>query len=101
MRPIKFFFALLFGAAVLITFLKLVFFAVMAIAFFGALFFAFRAFRFMAMARQNQQPYYGQQRHFAPHWQQPEDQSPIYPLDGMRNFRNQSRQPMGRNIEVL
>jgi hypothetical protein len=101
MRPVKFFFALLFGAAVLITFLKLVFFAVMAIAFFGALFFAFKAFRFMAMAWQNQQPHYGQQRYFAPHWQQPEDRSPIYPLGGLQTFRPQSRQPMGRTIEVL
>ena len=97
MRPAKFAFALLFGAAVLVTFLKLLFFAIAAAAVLGTLFLVFRAGGLAASMR-------GQ------HWQSfgPVNQQPIW-LGGRPNahpldphpFQRTEKQPFARHIEVL
>lgn len=97
MRPAKFAFALLFGAAVLITFLKLLFFAIAAVVVLGTLFLVFRAGSLAASVR-------GQ------HWQNfgHTSQQPMWlgshpdaqPLDP-RSFQRAEKQPFARHIEVL
>ncbi|MBL7825119.1 MAG: hypothetical protein JNJ57_00705 [Saprospiraceae bacterium] len=55
MRPARFLFALLFGAAVLITFLKLLFFVVAVAAVVGTLYFGFRAASYFGQFRGQRQ----------------------------------------------
>ncbi len=98
MRPAKFFLALLFGAAVLITFFKLLFFAIMAAAVIGSLFMVFRAGAYMA--RFGGQP----PHHFVPAPQYPSSWSSGFqsaqPIDPF--FTQQTdKQITTRHIEVL
>lgn len=98
MRPAKFFFALLFGAAVLITFLKLLFFAIGAAAVLGTLFFAARGVRSSVAGRGDFYP-----SRFA-HGSYPTVQlggfSDAQPIDP-RTFQFVEKQQVGRQIEVL
>lgn len=48
MRPLKFLLVLMFGAAVLFTFIKILLFALMAVMFFGGLWAVARVIRFLA-----------------------------------------------------
>lgn len=98
MRPAKFFLALLFGAAVLITFLKLLFFALMATVVFGSLYMIFRAGAYMA--RYGGQP----QHHFAPNYHYPSRWNNRFqeaqPMDPFL-FQQGNKQGATRHIEVL
>lgn len=98
MRPARFFFALLFGAAVLITFFKLLFFALMAAAVFGTLFFAFRAARHFANWRGHPQGNF-----FPGNYRQP-IRLGSYPNEQIvqpHPFQLAENQGVGRHIEVL
>ena len=97
MRPAKFFLALLFSAAVLMTFLKLLFFALMAAAVFGTLFFAFRMARFVGAWRSNPQAQYAHSNAQAFQFGSYETPGAIDP----RFFQRAEKQPLGRHIEVL
>ncbi len=98
MRPFKFMLALLFGAAVIITFLKLLFFAVVVAAVGGTLFAAFRAGRVAEAWRGS-----GGQPQFLSGNAQP------FSLSAPSNAMSLGRQPMqfaenqrvARSIEVL
>jgi hypothetical protein len=113
MRFARFFFALLFGAAVFITFLKLLFFAAMAFAVVGALFFVFRAFLHLGAVRSHHRAGFP---HAAYHWNFSDGPygQPVVSLGGYaehrdfpaRPFRRAPFQPVekqapGRHIEVL
>lgn len=97
MRPAKFFIALLFGAAVLITFLKLLFFAIMAAAVFGTLFFVFRAGRYMGGRQGYAQSRFGPANYPPMRFNERQHAQPIDP----RRFQNREKQAFTRGIEVL
>ncbi|HND88700.1 MAG TPA: hypothetical protein PK971_10240 [Saprospiraceae bacterium] len=101
MRFAKFFFAVLFGAAVIVTFFKLLFFAAFMFALVGGVFFLSRlARRFyqgggMRAWHAEEQP----QRGFFPH-QEYTQTLPIQPLD-MPTFRSAPQRRAARIIEVM
>ncbi len=100
MRPIKVFFALIFGAAFLITLFKVMFFALAILAVFGTLFMAMRGLRY-AMTRSSgaafAPPFQG--------WHTPASLSPGYhgPAEPLHGYSRQARRSdyAGRHIEVL
>jgi hypothetical protein len=97
MRPARFFLALLFGAAVLITFLKLLFFAAIAAVVFGGIYFLFQGVRHTAIGKN-----WGQAP-FVPDQQFPMNRIPqntIQPF-GMGKFPATPQQTFPRHIEVL
>jgi hypothetical protein len=98
MRPARFFLALLFGAAVLITFLKLLFFAAMAAVVLGGMYLLFQGIRHTTARSKhwNQAP-------FAPDQQFPMSTMPqntIQPF-GIGTFPVTPQQAFPRHIEVL
>lgn len=99
MRPLRFFIALLFGAAVLITFLKLLFFAAMAALVIGGMYLLFRTFQYAAMGRAMSQGRQG----YTPHAFQM--QYPAQPFGGFQptspfGYAPQAAPP-ARHIQVL
>lgn len=96
MRPARFLVALLFGAAVLITFLKLLFFVLMVAAVVGAAFFAARTLHFLWTGAQEHRMAW-QGRSFAHNFGPAYAALPIQPLDAYP----QSAPRTGRIIEVL
>ena len=101
MRPAKFLFALLFGAAVVIAFLKLLFFVVLAAAVFGTLFFAFRAARFLAFRSGRAQAGFAPQQYAPPVRLGGYGPQHAWPNAGPRPFQLGEKRPIGRHIEVL
>lgn len=97
MRPAKFAFALLFGAAVLITFLKLLFFAIAAAAVLGTLFLVFRAGSLAASMHGHQWQNFS---HASQYPMQFGGHMNAQPLDP-RSFQRTEKQPFARHIEVL
>jgi hypothetical protein len=91
MRPARFFLALLFGAAVLITFLKLLFFALIFGAVAGGIYFIARGIQYSMMARQ--QVPYGPMPGYP--------QQPIQSLGGGHYAPASPMPGLSRQIEVL
>lgn len=102
MRFAKFFFAMLFGAAVIVTFFKLLFFAAFMVALAGGVFFLSRLARrfFRSGAMQAWHPEGQPQRGLFPH-QEYARPFPIQPLDVPAFGAAPQRSAAARIIEVI
>lgn len=99
MRPARFLVALLFGAAVLVTFVKFLLFAFVAVMFIGGIWTVARVMRYMVFGTANQQYLPMMQYGRSGNWQQQHRHET--PPISLGTPKNPSGAAFGRRIEVL